>query len=239
MLLDGTLRWLGLMVVYSKKNKWWQQVLTHPNRFWANGFRQNRGMPWMRCNLSRSKTENRGHDPPTWTWKLRRWEFLPSRNTWWHMDVICTVYKELLRCKEDHMVAKVHFVNEHGDDLPAFSEGRWWFGTCCFSIQLGIIMPTAYYFSEGLKPPTRYECWSGCGWSMRTTGRSRVSHDGRFTNRWTHPKISSFQIGKLNIETFDIFGYTGGFGIKEAAEVSLGIKKWELSPVSSMAMRSS
>ena len=33
----------------------------------------------------------------------------------------------------------------------------WWFGTFVSFHVLGIIIPTDYYFSEGLKPPTRCE----------------------------------------------------------------------------------
>ena len=41
--------------------------------------------------------------------------------------------------------------------LCCYTYTGWWFGTwILFSHILGIIIPTDWYFSEGLKPPTRY-----------------------------------------------------------------------------------
>ena len=43
-----------------------------------------------------------------------------------------------------------------GDNLQQIFAG-WWFGTCFIFSYIGnFIIPTDYYFSEGLKPPTRF-----------------------------------------------------------------------------------
>jgi hypothetical protein len=52
-------------------------------------------------------------------------------------------------------------INYDGDAMVTgeYYVSGWWFGTWLLIFQiLGRIVPTDSYFSEGLKPPTRYTC---------------------------------------------------------------------------------
>ena len=60
------------------------------------------------------------------------------------------------------------------DDDPATYLSGWWFGTFLFSHILGIIIPIDYYFSAGLKPPTRYQYETSDSADQRLRGRRPV-----------------------------------------------------------------
>jgi hypothetical protein len=59
-------------------------------------------------------------------------------------------------CRRNDSVALEKLLQKDGSAPLRLAERAtgWWFGTFLFSYILGIIIPTDYYFSEGLKPPT-------------------------------------------------------------------------------------
>ena len=73
-----------------------------------------------------------------------------------HMYTVISKYTELFNVVGNRCDVDWHNYSMRKIVISCDTISGWWFGTFLFSHILGIIIPTDWYFAEGLKPPTRY-----------------------------------------------------------------------------------